>query len=70
VGCAEATCPTCGLPWRDDTVEFWERVRRDGAFPGFCLACGGSLPEWTVAAVRSRDVAATVLAPPTERSAR
>jgi hypothetical protein len=69
VGCASVTCPTCGLPWHDDTVEFWELVRREGAFPGFCLACGGSLPEWTVA-VRSGDLPATTFSSPTERSAR
>jgi hypothetical protein len=40
-------CPTCGASWEDDTYVFWERVRRDGWFPGQCLACGGSLPEWS-----------------------
>lgn len=39
-------CPTCGASWEDDTYVFWEHVRRDGWFPGLCLACGGSLPEW------------------------
>jgi hypothetical protein len=48
VGPAETACPTCGLEWRDDTPEFWHGVRRAGAFPGYCLACGGSLPEWRV----------------------
>jgi hypothetical protein len=43
---AGVRCPTCGASWEDDTVVFWERVRRDGWFPGRCLACGGSLPEW------------------------
>jgi hypothetical protein len=40
-------CPTCGATWEDGTVVFWERVRRDGRFPAVCLACGGSLPEWS-----------------------
>jgi hypothetical protein len=48
LGLAEVTCPTCGLEWRDDTPEFWGHVHRAGAFPGFCMACGGSLPEWEV----------------------
>jgi hypothetical protein len=46
-GLAETACRTCGLAWRDDTPEFWASVRQSGAFPGFCLACGSSLPEWT-----------------------
>jgi hypothetical protein len=50
VGPAATACPTCGLEWRDDTPEFWLGVRSAGAFPGFCLACGGSLPEWRVVA--------------------
>lgn len=49
LGWASVTCPTCGAFWEDGTVEFWEAVRRDGWFPGGCLACGGSLPEWDVA---------------------
>ncbi len=48
VGRARVTCPTCGARWEDGTVEFWEGVRVHGWFPGSCLACGGSLPEWTV----------------------
>jgi hypothetical protein len=49
LGWASVTCPTCGALWEDGTVDFWEAVRRDGRFPGGCLACGGSLPEWDVA---------------------
>ena len=45
-GPAATTCPTCGLRWHDGTPEFWAGVRRAGAFPAFCVACGGSLPEW------------------------
>ena len=48
VGVAETRCPTCRLEWRDDTVEFWGSVRSACAFPGYCMACGGSLPEWQV----------------------
>ena len=43
---ARVRCPTCSATWEDETVIFWERVRRAGGFPGICLACGGSLPEW------------------------
>lgn len=42
-------CPTCGARWEDGALGFWEHVRRDGWFPGACLACGGSLPEWSPA---------------------
>jgi hypothetical protein len=48
---AAVDCPTCGARWEDQTVDFWENVRRNGWFPGFCLACGGSLPEWEIADV-------------------
>ena len=48
LGLAETRCRVCTLEWRDDTVEFWHGVRMAGAFPGFCLGCGASLPEWTV----------------------
>jgi hypothetical protein len=41
-------CPTCGARWDDESARFWERVRGNGWFPGRCLACGGSLPEWSV----------------------
>jgi hypothetical protein len=48
-------CPTCGATWSDGSVDFWHGVREAGLFPGTCLACGGSLPEWTAApASRSR----------------
>jgi hypothetical protein len=47
LGAAAVDCSTCGAHWEDGTVEFWERVRRTGWFPGTCLACGGSLPEWS-----------------------
>ncbi len=46
LGWAHVTCPTWGARWEDGTMAFWEAVRRDGWFPGGCLACGGSLPEW------------------------
>jgi hypothetical protein len=49
LGWASVTCPACGAFWEDGTGDFWEAVRRDGWFPGHCLACGGSLPEWEVA---------------------
>lgn len=63
-GIAETRCRVCTLQWRDDTLEFWHGVRMAGAFPGFCLACGASLPEWTV---RSGTTAEEVRRPaPTE----
>jgi hypothetical protein len=55
---ASVRCPTCGASWEDETVVFWERVRRDGWFPGLCLACGGSLPEWRCHAFSHAEIAA------------
>jgi hypothetical protein len=55
---ASVRCPTCGASWEDETVVFWERVRRDGWFPSLCLACGGSLPEWRCHAASHADIAA------------
>jgi hypothetical protein len=54
---ASVRCPTCGASWEDETVVFWERVRRDGWFPGLCLACGGSLPEWRCHALSDAEIA-------------
>jgi hypothetical protein len=48
IGTAAVDCPTCSAHWEDGAVAFWGRVREDGWFPGTCLACGGSLPEWAV----------------------
>lgn len=45
-GPAAVRCPTCGMCWEDQGPDFWETVRDNGWFPGPCLACGGSLPEW------------------------
>ena len=50
LGVAEVSCRTCGLTWQDDGPDFWQCVRGAGAFPAFCLACGSSLPEWSVVA--------------------
>ena len=47
IGRAGVSCPTCGVAWHDDRPEFWDQVREDGWFPGCCIACGGSLPEWS-----------------------
>ena len=49
VGTASVRCPTCTSVWADDSVRFWTVVRESGHFPGFCPACGGSLPEWRLA---------------------
>jgi hypothetical protein len=46
VGRASVRCPTCTSVWTDSSEAFWSRVRASGHFPGFCPACGGSLPEW------------------------
>ena len=51
VGTASVRCPTCTSVWADDSARFWTVVRESGHFPGFCPACGGSLPEWRLAAV-------------------
>lgn len=45
-GAAEVECPTCGTVWSQGSPDFWANLRRLGYFPGSCLACGGSLPEW------------------------
>lgn len=47
IGPVAVRCPGCGAAWEDEGVTFWEHVRATGWFPGHCLACGGSLPEWT-----------------------
>jgi hypothetical protein len=43
---AEVRCPTCTATWSDGSESFWAMVRANGHFPGYCPACGGSLPEW------------------------
>jgi hypothetical protein len=48
LGRALVDCPGCGARWEDESPRFWERVRSRGWFPPRCLACSGSLPEWTV----------------------
>jgi hypothetical protein len=53
VGTARVQCPTCTSVWADDSESFWAMVRRNGHFPGYCPACGGSLPEWRTAAHRA-----------------
>ena len=45
-GTASVRCPTCASVWADGSPQFWAAVRRNGHFPGYCPACGGSLPEW------------------------
>ena len=47
-GSAKVLCRSCGAHWEDESHNFWLRVREQGHFPGFCPACGGSLPEWEV----------------------
>jgi hypothetical protein len=52
LGTAEVRCPTCTATWADGSPRFWATVRANGHFPGYCPACGGSLPEWRTAARR------------------
>jgi hypothetical protein len=54
VGAATVRCPTCTSVWADDSEGFWATVRENGHFPGYCPACGGSLPEWKPAAPARR----------------
>jgi hypothetical protein len=54
VGTATVRCPTCTSVWADDSASFWAMVRRNGHFPGYCPACGGSLPEWRPARAAQR----------------
>jgi hypothetical protein len=59
VGTASVRCPTCTSVWADDSPRFWTVLRESGHFPGFCPACGGSLPEWRlVPAAAPRGTAA------------
>lgn len=46
VGAVAVRCPTCTSEWADSSTDFWAQVRANHHFPGFCPACGGSLPEW------------------------
>lgn len=46
VGTATVRCPTCTSVWADGSEDFWAMVRANRHFPGYCPACGGSLPEW------------------------
>jgi hypothetical protein len=46
-GPATVRCPTCTSEWADSSEDFWAAVRCNGHFPGYCPACGGSLPEWS-----------------------
>ena len=46
LGTATVRCPTCTATWADGSESFWAIVRANGHFPGYCPACGGSLPEW------------------------
>lgn len=48
LGISRAECPTCGVSWNNESTDFLAQVRRSGWFPGWCNACGGSLPEWTL----------------------
>ena len=47
-GAAKVLCRSCGARWADESHRFWLQVREQGHFPGYCPACGSSLPEWEV----------------------
>lgn len=51
---ASVRCPACTSVWSDDSACFWRHVRAVGHFPGYCAACGASMPEWTVDDVGAR----------------
>jgi hypothetical protein len=59
VGTASVRCPTCTSMWADDSARFWTVVRESGHFPGFCPACGGSLPEWRLGRAAGLPVTAS-----------
>jgi hypothetical protein len=48
IGTATVRCPTCTSTWADSSDCFWATVRANHHFPGYCPACGGSLPEWVM----------------------
>ena len=57
-GAAKVLCRSCGARWEDESHRFWLQVREQGHFPGFCPACGNSLPEWEVAEPAQEDAKA------------
>jgi hypothetical protein len=69
VGTATVRCPTCASVWSDGSEGFWAAVRRNGHFPGYCPACGGSLPEWKPAAAARRAARSSAGAGAARRSA-
>jgi hypothetical protein len=41
-------CTGCGQQFVDGrSGDFWDYVRRSGAFPEACALCGSDLPQWT-----------------------
>lgn len=64
LGPSETECPTCGVIWTDESPGFLVQVRQSGFFPPACLACGGSLPEWTVGSLPSDEAMAFIPADP------
>jgi hypothetical protein len=54
IGTAAVRCPTCSSEWADGSAGFWAMVRANRHFPGYCPACGGSLPEWRPVAAGAR----------------
>lgn len=49
---ATTTCPNCGVRWSESGTGFWARVQASGCFPGYCLLCGGDLPQWSTRRMR------------------
>ncbi|RKQ90900.1 hypothetical protein C8N24_0715 [Solirubrobacter pauli] len=68
LGGASVDCPTCGAHWQDGGVDFWAQVLDRGVFFGRCLACGGSLPEWTPTPSPEADTGAPTMRSPPARS--
>jgi hypothetical protein len=71
IGTAAVRCPTCSSEWADGSAGFWAMVRANCHFPGYCPACGGSLPEWrpVAAGARRRGACETASGAHTARSA-
>jgi hypothetical protein len=52
-GRAQTRCSGCSVHLVDGKNQFWDYVRRLGAFPTGCPLCGSDLPQWTRLSERS-----------------
>lgn len=48
LGEASVKCPGCDMEISADGLDFWLQVRRGGAFPNRCAACGSTMPQWSI----------------------